>query len=95
MSAVLVETMIAQDQLTHLHFDVERPECVLATAEGDLFMSDGRGGITHRLPDGTSRLIAASGKPQDFLPNGIALLRDRSFLIANLGGEGGVWGLDQ
>ncbi|HSA82900.1 MAG TPA: SMP-30/gluconolactonase/LRE family protein, partial [Geminicoccaceae bacterium] len=67
-----------------------RPECVVATASGDAFVSDRRGGITRLAADGTQELILARGVP-DFLPNGFSLLQDRSFAIANLGPEGGAW----
>lgn len=67
--------------------DLARPECVLATATGRLFVSDRRGGVQAIDPDGAQRLIGTS----HLLPNGIALLRDGSFLVANLGEEGGVW----
>ncbi len=69
--------------------DLARPECVLATRRGDLYVSDKRGGVTHIAPDGTQRLIGASS----LVPNGIALLRDGSFAIANLSDDGGVWRL--
>lgn len=70
-----------------------RPECLLLTASGDMFASDRRGGILHRKPDGRSRFIRARGNdlPDQFLPNGFALCPDRSFLIANLGPDGGVY----
>ena len=32
--------------------DLMRPECVLATAAGDLYCCDWRGGIVHLHPDG-------------------------------------------
>ena len=59
--------------------DLARPECVLATASGRLYTSDRRGGVQVIEPDGSQRLIGASPA---LLPNGIALLRDGSFLIA-------------
>jgi sugar lactone lactonase YvrE len=94
MSGTLVNTVpIARDQLVDLHFEVERPECVLATSSGNLFMSDSRGGVTRRGPDGSSHLIFSTVRPSDFMPNGIALMRDGAFLIANLGSNGGVWRL--
>jgi sugar lactone lactonase YvrE len=68
---------------------LQRPECVLATRRGDLFLSDRRGGVMHIAADGTQRLIGGS----TLIPNGIALLRDGSFAIANLSDEGGVWRL--
>lgn len=81
--------------LETLNLDVSRPECVLALQSGELFVSDERGGVTHILPSGEARLIAGRERPSDFLPNGIALLSDRSLLIANLGNDGGVWRLSQ
>src|ERR1700681_1274354 len=50
-------------------------------------MSDGRGGVTTIAPDRTQRMIGRSS----LVPNGIALCRDGSFLVANLSTEGGVW----
>jgi sugar lactone lactonase YvrE len=72
-----------------------RPECVLTTRSGDLFVSDSRGGVSVVRKDGRTELIAAKNRPEGFLPNGIALLPDRSFLIANLGPGGGVWHMTQ
>jgi sugar lactone lactonase YvrE len=70
-----------------------RPECVLATRGGDLFASDGRGGVSVIRADGTQGLILPDDAPDDFLPNGIALMPNRDVLIANLGAAGGVWRL--
>ncbi|WP_439495299.1 SMP-30/gluconolactonase/LRE family protein [Bosea sp. (in: a-proteobacteria)] len=73
-----------------------RPECVLATARGDLYTADWRGGVAHLKPDGTQALYAGATAdlPEGLRPNGIALEPDGSFLIANLGSEaGGVWRL--
>ncbi|GAC1604401.1 MAG: hypothetical protein NVS3B2_09900 [Ramlibacter sp.] len=69
---------------------LQRAECVLACASGKLFMSDRRGGVMTIAPGGTQRLLGTSA----LVPNGIALQRDGSFLIANLGPDGGVWQLD-
>jgi sugar lactone lactonase YvrE len=74
---------------------LQRPECVLATAAGDLYTADWRGGVAHLRPDGTQALYAAprpDGLP--LRPNGIALLPDGSFLLAQLGADdGGVYHL--
>lgn len=74
---------------------LNRPECVLATATGDLYTADWRGGVAHLRPDGTQALYAGAlpgGRP--LRPNGIALDRDGSFLLADLGEtEGGVFRL--
>lgn len=73
--------------------ELNRPECVLATASGHIFLSDGRGGVATMNPDGSLHLTLAKNPPPEFIPNGIAVLPDRTFLIANLGPEGGVWHL--
>ncbi|HEV2508334.1 SMP-30/gluconolactonase/LRE family protein [Bosea sp. (in: a-proteobacteria)] len=75
---------------------LSRPECVLATAKGDLYTADWRGGVAHLKPDGTQTLYSATTAdlPEGLRPNGIALEPDGSFLLANLGSEaGGVWRL--
>ncbi|PSC03844.1 gluconolactonase [Alsobacter soli] len=73
-----------------------RPECVLATAAGDVFASDRRGGVSHVLPHGEHRLYvgATLDLAEAFHPNGIALQQDGSFLGAHLGmHEGGLFRL--
>lgn len=70
--------------------DLQRAECVLATASGRLFCSDRRGGVMVIEPDGRQQLRGTSA----MVPNGIALQRDGSILVANLGPDGGVWQLD-
>ncbi len=70
---------------------MQRPECVLSTRSGDLFCSDGRGGYNIVRPDGVTRFIEAVGAPDDFMPNGIALLPGRDVLAANLADSSGVW----
>jgi len=69
---------------------LSRPESVLVTANGGVFVSDHEAGV---LELGSSRRPLV-GPPKDFVPNGFALLKGGDFLIANLGGEGGVWRLD-
>lgn len=68
-----------------------RPECVLTTRSGDLFVSDRRGGISHIHPDGRTEFIEARNHPDGFMPNGIALMPNRDVMIANLGAASGVW----
>jgi sugar lactone lactonase YvrE len=74
-----------------------RPECVLANAAGDLFTADWRGGVAHLRPDGSQALYVGLGPAGMALkPNGIALLRDGSFLLTHLGNdEGGVFQLQR
>lgn len=76
---------------------LNRPECVLATARGDIYTADWRGGVAHILPDGSQRLYAGPAIDGEALkPNGISLLKDGSFLLAHLGAEwGGVFRLER
>ncbi len=88
---------ISVDDVQWVGAGLVRPECVLATASGDLFTADWRGGVAHIRPDGSQDLFV--GQPVDgeaLKPNGIALLRDGSFLLAHLGAErGGVFQLQR
>jgi sugar lactone lactonase YvrE len=69
--------------------ELHRPECVLTTACGDLYVSDERGGVTRIAPDGSMRLFAGqTPEGQPLAANGFAMLRDGSFLIAPLVGGG-------
>ncbi len=81
---------VAPSELEFVGRDLARPECVLTTAKGDLFVSDRRGGIMRIGADGTQALVRGRGV-EGFLPNGFSLLPDRSFAIANLGPDGGAW----
>ena len=78
------------DTLQWVGHDLHRPESVIATQAGDLYTADWRGGVAHIAPDGTQSLYL--GFPVDgeaLKPNGIALLKDGSFLLAHLGAESG------
>ena len=79
--------------LASVGHDLERPECVLCTSDGSLFVSDWGGGVCHLAPDGRQTRILASDSSIELKPNGIALLEDGSFLVANLGDDGGVFRL--
>jgi SMP-30/Gluconolactonase/LRE-like region len=83
---------IAVSELQFVGQDLARPECVVATARGAVFVSDKRGGITCLRADGRREFIAGLGV-DGFLPNGFALLPDRSFAVANIGHLGGAWRL--
>lgn len=59
---------------------LSRPECVIAERDGTLWVSDDRGGVTRIAADGgQTRLGTIPGAP-----NGIALARDGSLLVANI-----------
>ena len=80
-------------QLTAIGQELHRPECVLCTADGSVFVSDWRGGVCRIRPDGSQLDYLASDRSIDLKPNGITLQPDGSFLLANLGDDGGVWRL--
>jgi sugar lactone lactonase YvrE len=65
--------------------DLHRPECVLVTRSGEIYATDRECGFC--LLGSPKRPL--SNAPDGFFPNGIALLRDRTFLVASL--TGGVW----
>ena len=74
---------------------LQRPECVLATRDGTLHVPDWRGGVVRIDPDGRQTAIGCAPTKEEarFLPNGIVLVRDGSYLFANLGVDGGIWRL--
>jgi sugar lactone lactonase YvrE len=72
-----------------------RPECVLSTPAGDVFVPDWRGGVAVVRADGSRQTWLANNAGFELRPNGIALNADGSFLLANLGDAGGIWRLDQ
>lgn len=75
--------------------DLARPECVLASANGRLYASDWRGGVTVMEPDGTQWSLLARDEEFNLRPNGIALLSDGAFLACHLGETaGGVFRLE-
>ena len=74
---------------------LSRPECILASRAGALYTADWRGGVAMTTADGAQTLYSARISEQRPLrPNGIALCRDGSFLLADLGETlGGVYAL--
>ena len=90
---------LTRDDFAFLGSNLSRPECVLATKSGDIFASHaaGNGGIAHIDTKGrTNFIMATKGDiPADFIPNGFSLMPDGSFLIANVGNDGGVYTLNR
>jgi sugar lactone lactonase YvrE len=74
---------------------LHRPECVVVDERDDVYVPDWRGGVTRLAVDGTQQTWLAQRSPVELRPNGIALMPDGSFLLANLGEAGGVWHLDR
>jgi sugar lactone lactonase YvrE len=87
-----VRPLIDLGSVTLVGEGLSRPESVIATARGELFVSDH--GCSVRLLGQPPQPL--HGMPQGFLTNGIALTPEREFLVANLGTEcgGGVWRID-
>jgi sugar lactone lactonase YvrE len=79
MSA-LDDFVLCADDFSYVGSGLSGPECVVAEADGTLWMSDNRGGVTRLTPDGRQAVIGSiSGKP-----NGIAMERTGNLLIADI-----------
>ncbi|MCF7353172.1 SMP-30/gluconolactonase/LRE family protein [Vibrio sp. CK2-1] len=84
-----------ENEIEYLGHDLCRPECVLTNANGDVFVSDFRGGVTRIDKHGEQTFWGGKADGIGLLQtNGFCLLKDGSFLIAHLGEEsGGVYRL--
>lgn len=92
MQNITIVEPFSVNDLTQVGDGLHRPECVLATPQGDLFTPDWTLGIARTDLNGVVSAAVEAPLIQDgFLPNGIALLPDGSFLFANLGPQGGIW----
>jgi sugar lactone lactonase YvrE len=86
---------MAVDDVAFVGSGLSRPECVLVTRSGRVHTADWRGGVATQHADGSATLVRGS-LPGDrpLRPNGIALTRQGTFLLADLGEElGGVYEL--
>ena len=81
--------------LTAVGTGLHRPECVVVGRDGGIYVPDWRGGVTRIAADGSQQTWLARERGVELRPNGIDLLPDGSFLLANLGEHGGVWRLDR
>jgi gluconolactonase len=94
----LVGWTVDRASIVTVGHDLQRPECILAEADGTLWTADARGGVMRIGPDGTQKLIAQTvdgglgtdGSAERLLlngtlPNGLAFDRDGNILIANFG----------
>jgi sugar lactone lactonase YvrE len=59
---------------------LSRPECIVAEADGTLWVSDNRAALARISPDGTQVLVGTMRGA----PNGFSLDTDGSFLVANI-----------
>lgn len=86
-----------EKEIEHVGIGLHRPECVLTQRNGDIYVSDFRGGVTQISHTGEQHLLAgkcADIKEGILQTNGFAIKGDDSFLIAHLGAEeGGVFEL--
>jgi sugar lactone lactonase YvrE len=92
---VSIDSRVAIATLEAHGSGLKRPECVVTTRAGDVFVPEWPGGVAVIHPDGRTDAWRASSTAVDLRPNGIALAADGSFLIANLGDDGGVWRLER
>lgn len=92
MGGSVTSMPLAGPRVSFVGEGLDRPESVLATARGEVFVSDHVAGV--RQVGSPRRALA--GAPGGFLPNGFCLLPNREFLIANLdhASGGGVWRID-
>ena len=78
--------------------DLQRPECILADPEGNLWSADARGGVMKISPDGRQQIITqsygeafkqavdeATRFTEGTLPNGLAFAENGDILISNFG----------
>ena len=85
------EFRVAPGALGFLGKGLTRPECVLCTANGDVYVSNFEGGVTRIPAQGAQHDIADRSRPIG--TNGFAITAEGDFLCANLHpeGGGGVW----
>jgi sugar lactone lactonase YvrE len=69
---------------------LDRPESVIALADGRVYACDKRCGVVRVLPT-QGEMVPLTFPVEPFVANGIALLEDGSFLVANMGPNGGLW----
>ncbi len=53
----LRDFQLSASDISFVGHDLQRPECILAEPNGDLWIADARGGLTHWRPDGSQHFI--------------------------------------
>ena len=89
---------VTKDDFSFVGEGLQRPECILAEKNGDLWAADARGGVVRIRPDGSQELITQSRDADAFsssdeatrfvdgtLPNGLAFAGNGDILISNFG----------
>jgi len=89
---------VGKADLSYIGEDLQRPECILAEADGTLWSADARGGVVKISADGSQQIITqdyasnfstSSDITDKFvegtLPNGLAFAENGDILISNFG----------
>ncbi len=90
---------VTKDDFKFIGDGLQRPECILAEKNGDLWSADARGGVVRIRPDGSQEVITQSHDADAFtssgddgqkfidgtLPNGLAFADNGDILISNFG----------
>ena len=90
---------VTKDDFNFIGEGLQRPECILAEKNGDLWAADARGGVVRIKPDGSQEIITQSHDADAFgdssndaekfvdgtLPNGLAFANNGDILISNFG----------
>lgn len=94
----LRDFILDRERAKFIGTDLQRPECILAEKNGDIWAADARGGVCLIHPDGTQRIITqkyaekidhnSSNVNRFFegtLPNGLAFAANGDIYISNFG----------
>lgn len=90
---------VSKEDFKFIGEGLQRPECILAEKNGDLWSADARGGVVRIKPDGSQEIITQSHDANAFessgdeankfvdgtLPNGLAFADNGDILISNFG----------
>lgn len=90
---------VSKEDFKFIGEGLQRPECILAEKNGDLWSADARGGVVRIKPDGSQEIITQSHDADAFessgdeankfvdgtLPNGLAFADNGDILISNFG----------
>ena len=100
MSSLITDVRVGLSDIEQVGSGLKRPECILCTRSGDLYIAHLGAGVMHIAADGTQTVIGDTAEMdgEPWIPNGIAFRNGRDaadgFLVANMGGGGGgVWHL--
>jgi gluconolactonase len=74
------EFRLRHEDFHYVGVGLSRPECILAEADGTLWIADDRSAVLRIDPQGNQERIGALGGK----PNGIAMASDGSFFVANI-----------